>query len=113
MNIVFMGTPEFAKESLKKLVDSKYNIRAVVTNPDRPSGRGKIVKASPVKLFALEKNIEVLQPEKIKGNNDFINKIKEINPDIIVVVAYGKIIPKEILEIPEKGCINVHRITSS
>lgn len=111
MNIVFMGTPDFAKKSLKKLIESnKFNIKAVITNPDRPKGRGRTLTASPVKVFALEHNLEVIQPEKIKGNIEFFKKIKEMDLDAIVVVAYGKILPKEILNIPKKGCINVHRI---
>ena len=108
MNILFMGTPDFAKESLKAIYESNYNVKAVVTNPDRPKGRGMKMIASPVKEYALEKNIDVYQPEKIKNNIEFIEKLKNINPDIICVVAYGKILPKEILDIPKYGCINVH-----
>ena len=108
MKIVFMGTPDFAEESLKKIYEAKHEIISVVTNPDRPKGRGMKLISSPVKEYALEHDLTVLQPEKIKGNIEFIEKIKELNPDIICVVAYGKILPKEILEIPKYGCINVH-----
>lgn len=108
MNIVFMGTPDFAKESLKALYDAKYNILAVVTNIDKPKGRGMKVIESPVKEFAKEKNIPIFQPLKIRNNTEFIEKIKNLNPDLICVVAYGKILPKELLEIPQYGAINVH-----
>ena len=108
LNILFMGTPDFAKESLEAVYNSKYNIIGVVTNPDKPKGRGMKVVASPVKEFATEKNIPVYQPEKVKNNTEFIEKIKKLNPDIICVVAYGKILPEEILNIPKYGCINVH-----
>ena len=108
MKIVFMGTPDFAEESLKKIYEAKHEIISVVTNPDRPKGRGMKLISSPVKEYALEHDLTVLQPEKIKGNIEFIEKIKELNPDIICVVAYGKILQKEILEIPKYGCINVH-----
>lgn len=108
MKIVFMGTPDFAKESLEALYNAKHEILAVVTNIDKPKGRGMKMVASPVKEFAIEKNLKVMQPEKVRGNTEFIEEIKALNPDIICVVAYGKILPKEILEIPSKGCINVH-----
>ena len=108
MNIVFMGTPDFAKESLEALYNAGYEILTVVTNPDRAQGRGMKLKPSPVKEFALEKNLRIMQPEKVKKNEEFINEIKNLNPDVICVVAYGKILPKEILEIPKFGCINVH-----
>ena len=108
LNILFMGTPDFAQESLKCLVEENYNIIGVVTNPDRPKGRGMKMIASPVKEYALEKGMGVYQPEKVRKNIEFIDKIKELNPDIICVVAYGKILPKGILDIPKYGCINVH-----
>lgn len=103
-----MGTPDFAKESLESIYNAKYNIIGVVTNPDKPKGRGMKMIASPVKEFALEKKIPVFQPLKIRKNTEFIEKIKALNPDVICVVAYGKILPKEILDIPQYGCINVH-----
>lgn len=108
MKILFMGTPDFAKASLEKIYNAGYEIIGVVTNPDRPKGRGMKLFASPVKEFALEKGISVYQPTKIRNNIEFIEKIKELNPDVICVVAYGKILPKEILDIPSCGCINVH-----
>ncbi len=108
MNIIFMGTPDFAEKSLKALYEAGYNIIAVVTNPDRPQGRGMKMVASPVKQFAFEKGIKIYQPEKIRKNIEFINEIKSLNPDLLCVVAYGKILPKELLEIPRLGAINVH-----
>ena len=108
LKIVFMGTPDFARVSLEKVYEAGYKIEAVVTNVDKPKGRGMKLVPSPVKEFALEKNIEVLQPTKVRNNPEFIEKIKKINPDVICVVAYGKILPQELLEIPKLGCINVH-----
>ena len=108
MRIIFMGTPDFAEKSLEAIYNAKHEIIAVVTNPDRPKGRGMKMVASPVKEFALEKGLTVYQPEKVRKNEEFIEKIKNLNPDVICVVAYGKILPKEILEIPKYGCINVH-----
>lgn len=108
MRIVFMGTPDFARESLEALNKAGHEIVAVVTNPDKPQGRGMKLTASPVKEYALEQNIPVLQPEKVKKNIEFLENIKQLAPDVICVVAYGKILPKELLEIPAKGCINVH-----
>lgn len=108
MKILFMGTPDFAKESLKEIYESGYEITGVVTNPDRPKGRGMKMIFSPVKEYAIEQNINIYQPEKIRNNEEFIKIIKNLNPDLICVVAYGKILPKEILEIPKLGCINLH-----
>lgn len=106
--IVFMGTPDFAQESLKSIYEAGHNILAVVTNPDKPKGRGMKLAISPVKEYALSQNLEVLQPEKVRKNEEFIEKIKNMNPDYLCVVAYGKILPKELLDIPSKGAINVH-----
>ena len=103
-----MGTPDFAKESLESIYKAGHTILTVVTNPDKPQGRGMKLLPSEVKKFALETEIPIEQPEKIKQNTEFIEKIKELKPDIICVVAYGKLLPKEILEIPKFGCINVH-----
>ena len=108
LKVLFMGTPDFAQESLKSIYEAKFNIIGVVTNPDKPKGRGMKMAYSPVKEYALEKNIAVYQPNKIKNNLEFLEEIKNMKPDIICVVAYGKILPKEILEIPRLGCINVH-----
>ena len=108
LNVLFMGTPDFAKESLESLVNSGYNVIGVVTNPDKPKGRGMKMIPSPVKEFAIEKNIPIYQPLKVRNNVEFIEEMKDLNPDVICVVAYGKILPKEILDIPSLGCINVH-----
>ena len=108
LKILFMGTPDFAQESLKSIYEAGFNIIGVVTNPDKPKGRGMKMAYSPVKEYALEKNIKVYQPTKIKNNIEFLEEIRNMNPDVICVVAYGKILPKEILEIPKLGCINVH-----
>ena len=108
MKIVFMGTPDFAKESLEAIYNEGYDIEAVVTNPDKPKGRGMKMIASPVKEFAIEKKLKIYQPVKVRNNTEFIDELKKINPDVICVVAYGKILPKEILEIAKYGCINVH-----
>lgn len=108
MNILFMGTPDFAQESLKSLVENNYNVIGVVTNIDKPKGRGMKMIPSPVKEYALEKGIKIYQPEKVRKNQEFIDEVKRLNPDVICVVAYGKILPKELLDIPRLGCINVH-----
>ncbi len=108
LNIIFMGTPDFAEESLKCLYEAGHNILAVVTNPDKPQGRGMKLVASPVKQYAIEKQIPVYQPLKVRNNPEFIEQIKNLKPDVICVVAYGKILPQELLDIPKLGCINVH-----
>ena len=108
LNIVFMGTPDFARDSLRALVENNYNILTVVTNPDKPKGRGMKMISSPVKEYAESQNLMIEQPVKIRDNIEFIDKLKKLNPDLICVVAYGKIIPEEILNIPRLGCINVH-----
>ena len=105
LRILFMGTPDFAKESLEALYNAGHEIIGVVTNPDRPKGRGMKMIASPVKEFAIEKNIPVLQPEKVTEIKEIL---VQLNPDLFCVVAYGKILPKDILEIPKLGSINVH-----
>ena len=104
LKILFMGTPDFAQESLKSIYDAGFEIIGVVTNPDKPKGRGMKLAYSPVKEYALEKNLKIYQPI----NTEFLDEIKTLAPDVICVVAYGKILPKEILEIPKLGCINVH-----
>lgn len=108
MRILFMGTPDFALESLKALYEANYDIVGVVTNIDKPKGRGMKLIASPVKEYALEKNLKIFQPQKVRNNVDFIEEIKKLNPDLICVVAYGKILPQELLDIPKQGCVNVH-----
>jgi methionyl-tRNA formyltransferase len=107
MNIIFMGTPDFSIPSLKILLESKHKIIAVVTQPDRERGRGKKVSFTPVKQFAVERKIPVYQPEKLKGNEEFINQIKSLQPDLFVVVAF-RILPKEIIDIPKYGSFNLH-----
>ena len=106
--VLFMGTPDFARKSLEELYNENYEIVGVVTNEDKPKGRGMKLVASPVKEFALNKNFPIFQPTKVRNNPEFIEKIKKLNPDFICVVAYGKILPKEILDIPRYGAINVH-----
>ncbi|HBG5345217.1 TPA: methionyl-tRNA formyltransferase [Clostridioides difficile] len=107
MKIVFMGTPDIAVPCLQKIIDEKYEILGVVTQPDKPKGRGKKLGMSPVKELAIENNIPVYQPVRAR-DKEFIDTIKSLNPDVIVVVAFGQILPKGILEIPKLGCINVH-----
>ena len=108
MKIVFMGTPDFAEKSLEAVYNAGHEIVGIVTNPDRPKGRGMKLEASQVKKYAESKNLKIYQPEKIRKNEEFIEEIRKLQPDVICVVAYGKILPKEILEIPKLGCINVH-----
>ncbi|MFQ9726619.1 MAG: methionyl-tRNA formyltransferase [Clostridium perfringens] len=107
MKIVFMGTPDFSVPSLKKMIE-KYNVSAIVTQPDKPSGRGKKVSISPIKEVGLSNKIPIFQPEKIRTDSVIINKLKELKPDFIIVVAYGQILTKEILDIPRLGCICLH-----
>jgi len=108
MRIVYMGTPEFAVPPLVKLLENGYPVRMVVTQPDKARDRGKKIQFPPVKEKALEYGIEVLQPDKIKGNEEFIAQIREANPDLIIVAAYGKILPSQLLKIPRLGCVNIH-----
>lgn len=107
MRIVFMGTPDFAVPVLESLCDAGHEVAAVVTQPDKPRGRGKEMQYTPVKKTALERNIKVYQPQKVK-DEEFVQILKEINPDVIVVVAFGQILPPVILDMPKYGCINVH-----
>ena len=108
MKIAFMGTPEFAVTVLEGLLNTKHEVGLVATQPDKAKNRGKKIQYTPVKEKALEHNIKVLQPEKVRGNEEFLEELKDYRPDIIVVVAYGQILPKEVLELPKYGCINVH-----
>ena len=107
MRIVYMGTPDFAVEPLKKLVDEGYDVAGVFTQPDKKTGRKQILTPSDVKKAALENNLTVYQPNTLK-DGEALKILKSINPDMIVVAAYGKILPKEILELPKYGCINIH-----
>lgn len=108
MKIAFMGTPEFAVTVLEGLLNTKHGVGLVATQPDKAKNRGKKIQYTPVKEKALEHNIKVLQPEKVRGNEEFLEELKDYRPDIIVVVAYGQILPKEVLELPKYGCVNVH-----
>jgi methionyl-tRNA formyltransferase len=105
--IVFMGTPEFAVPSLKMLIENGYNVLAVVTQPDKPKGRGNKLTASPVKEYSLSKGIEVLQPVKVR-TGDFADSLKKLSPNLFITAAYGRILTAEVLKIPKYGCINVH-----
>ena len=108
MRIVFMGTPDFAAASLEKLIEKQYEVVGVFTQPDRPAGRGMELRPSPVKALALAHGLPVFQPEKLRGNAEALETLRALAPDIVVVVAYGKILPDEYLTLPPLGCINVH-----
>ena len=107
MKIVFMGTPDFAVPSLEALIE-KFGVEAVFTQPDRPRGRGKKMVFSPVKEVAVKHDIKVFQPEKLKDDREAVEYLKELKPDFIIVVAFGQILTKEVLDIPKYGCINLH-----
>lgn len=107
MRILFMGTPDFALESLKALCEAGYDVAAVITQPDKPKGRGHHLTPPPVKVYAQEKNIPVLQPLTLRGD-EFAATLADIDPELIVVVAYGRILPKNVLDYPKYGCVNVH-----
>lgn len=107
MRVIFMGTPDFSVPSLQALAEARYEVAAVVTQPDRPRGRGKKETPPPVKKTAVSLHIPVLQPLKIK-DPDFIRLLHNLAPDVIVVVAFGRILPRDILELPKCGCINLH-----
>lgn len=102
-----MGTPEFAVPSLKALIESEHEVVAVIAQPDRPKGRGHKLTPPPTKVLAEEYRVPVLQPEKIK-TQEFLDELKELKPDLVCVTAYGKILPKDVLDLPPHGCINVH-----
>src|ERR1044071_9098510 len=108
MKLIFMGTPEFAVPSLARLIQDGHHVAAVFTQPDKPAGRGKLVQAPPVKLFALERGISVHQPARIKTNEEVRAIFETIAPDACIVAAYGKILPEWLLGIPRLGCIHVH-----
>lgn len=107
LRIVFMGTPEFAVPCLKRLVTDGHEIAAVVTQPDRPKGRGRILTPSPVKEYAQKQKLPLKQPEKIK-DTVFMEQLAVLQPDVIVVVAFGQFLPRQLLDLPPLGCINVH-----
>ena len=108
MKAVFMGTPDFAVPTLQKMIDMGIEVTAVVTQPDKAKGRGKKVIYSPVKECALAHDLPVYQPVRIRKEPEFIQTLRDMQPDVIVVVAFGQILPKEILDIPRLGCVNVH-----
>ena len=108
MKIIFWGTPHYSLKTLESLINSEHNVIAIVTQPDRKRARGKKLVQSPVKKLAITNNIKVLNPEKIKNNKEFIIKLKSLDCDIFIVVAYGKILSKEILDIPKFGSWNAH-----
>lgn len=108
MKLIYMGTPDFAVPALQALYDAGHEIKYVVTQPDTVRDRGKKVKFPPVKEKAVELGIPVLQPEKLKYNEEFLETVKAADPDAIIVAAYGKIITKRILETPKYGCLNIH-----
>ncbi len=108
MRVVFMGTPDFAVGTLKALIEAGHDVAAVVTQPDKPKGRGKELLMTPVKAEAVKAGIPVYQPEKIRKNEEFLSELKKLNPDVIVVVAFGQILPVSVLELPKYGCVNVH-----
>ena len=108
MRVVFMGTPDFAVGTLKALLEAGHDVAAVVTQPDKPKGRGKELLMTPVKAEAVKHNIPVFQPERVRKNEEFLEELKKIAPDVIVVVAFGQILPVSILTLPKYGCVNVH-----
>ncbi len=105
--VVFMGTPDFAVSSLEALINADYEVAAVFTQPDKPVGRKAVLTPSPVKSCAIAHNIPVYQPERVRGEEN-LSLLRELAPDVIIVAAYGQIIPKTILDLPQYGCINVH-----
>lgn len=108
MKIIFMGTPDFAVPCLEQLIKDGHQVEGVFTREDKPVGRKKVLTAPPVKETALKYGIPVFQPKKLRDNSEAMDVITSINPDLIVVVAYGRILPKEILDFPKYGCVNVH-----
>ena len=107
MRIVFMGTPDFAAASLQKLIDEKYDIAAVFTQPDKPQNRGMSLSFSPVKELALQNGLDVYQPTKLRDGS-FTELLRSLKPDVLVVVAYGRILPEDALSVPTYGAVNVH-----
>ena len=108
MRLVFMGTPDFSVPALEALIRGGHTVEAVVTQPDKPKGRGGAVQMTPVKEAALAHNIPVWQPAKIRKDPEFLAKLKALDPEVIVVIAFGQILPREVLELPKYGCINIH-----
>ena len=108
MKVLFMGTPDIARDSLKAIMENGHKIVGVVTVPDKPNSRGKKIVYSPVKEFAIENNLKIYQPETLKGNDEFLAEVKNLNPDIICVVAYGNYIPKAYIHLCKFEPVNVH-----
>lgn len=108
MKTVFMGTPDFAVDVLDAMVKAGHEVGYVITQPDKARDRGKKIQFTPVKEKAMEYGLEVLQPEKVRGNDELLAQLEKYAPDIIVVVAYGQILPKSVLDLPRLGCVNVH-----
>lgn len=107
MRIIFMGTPDFSVPTLEALVASEHEVVGVVTQPDKPKGRGKEIHMSPVKECALQHNIPVYQPVRAR-DEAFVDEMRALNPDVMVVIAFGQILPKSLLELPKYGCVNIH-----
>ena len=107
LRIVFMGTPDFSVPALARLAQSQHDVAAVYTQPDKQRGRGKKVTFSPVKEKAVELGIPVFQPDSMRSD-EVISELRSLSPDVIIVIAYGKILPKAVLDIPKYGCLNVH-----
>lgn len=108
MRVVFMGTPGFAVGTLKALLEAGHDVAAVVTQPDKPKGRGKELLMTPVKAEAVKHDIPVFQPERVRKNEEFLEQLKKLAPDVIVVVAFGQLLPVSVLTLPKYGCVNVH-----
>ena len=107
MRVVFMGTPDFAVGTLEAIIEAGHEVALVVTQPDKPKGRGNVMQCSPVKECALAHNLPVFQPKKIRESEN-VEYVRSFNPDIIIVVAFGQILSKDILDMPKYGCVNVH-----
>lgn len=103
-----MGSPEIAVPSLRAILESSHKVAGVVSQPDKPAGRGRELTPPPVAAFAKVKGLPLFQPDRIRGNAEFLEQLKRLKPDVIAIVAYGKILPKEILDLPPHGCVNVH-----
>ena len=108
MRVVFMGTPDFAVGTLKAIIEAGHDVAAVVTQPDKPKGRGKEFLMTPVKAEAVKHDIPVFQPERVRKNEEFLEELKKLAPDVIVVVAFGQLLPVSVLTLPKYRCVNVH-----
>ncbi|MDA7742214.1 methionyl-tRNA formyltransferase [Francisellaceae bacterium] len=108
LNVVFAGTPDIAATALQSLLQSRHNIIGVFTQPDRPAGRGKKLKSSPVKSLAKTHNLPIFQPASFKKEPEYIEQLESLKPDVLIVVAYGLLLPKKVLDIPKHGCLNAH-----